>query len=43
MRNENCPICGAELAKQLQDENMDYAGRAICTKCADWLENTEWD
>jgi len=52
MINEACPICGAHLAKQngsLKERlkegsiKLDYAGRAICTKCADWLENTEWD
>jgi len=42
MLNKTCPICGAKL---LEDEaiKLDYAGRTICPKCADWLENTEWD
>lgn len=50
--NEYCPICQVKLDKYninrkkwLQDKpiKLDYAGRAVCTKCAEWIENTEWD
>lgn|GEM_PF-1491716 len=52
MPNDVCPICETKLDSQnvlrkewLEDKpvKLDQAGRAICKKCADWLENTEWD
>jgi hypothetical protein len=47
-----CPICETELNTEnisrkdwLAEKpiRLDYAGRAVCQKCADWIENTEWD
>ncbi|WP_347488960.1 hypothetical protein ABDB91_17500 [Desulfoscipio sp. XC116] len=52
MPNKICPICQAQLngdnvsKKNWLEEKpirLDYAGRAVCQKCADWIENTEWD
>lgn len=52
LKNKICPICETILDAQnvsrkewLDDKpvKLDHAGRAICKKCADWLENTEWD
>jgi hypothetical protein len=50
--NHCCPICNNELTGEnvatkywLEHKpiRLDYAGRIICQKCADWIDNTEWD
>jgi len=50
--NAICPICESKLTEQnvarkdwLESKpiKLDYAGRAICKDCAEWIENTEWD
>jgi hypothetical protein len=49
--NDLCPICKTQLnpenvsLRECSDKTvkLDQAGRTICKKCAEWLENTEWD
>lgn len=50
--NKRCPICGVELGEhnisrkywlKSKPIRVDAAGRALCQKCAEWIDNTEWD